>query len=307
MRIASLLPSATEILYALGAGDELVAISEKCDYPDAVRSKTVVVRSRIDDTRSQEEIHAQVQGLVAAGEALYEVDLAALARLQCDLLITQDVCHVCAASPHDLEQGLCRLDPAPQVVALHPCRLDEVWQDVETLGEAIGRPARGHELAAALRAAVAARIDWRGAAAAATPRVLCLEWFMPPFIAGHWVPDMVACAGGLDALGMAGQPGFACDWERVLASRPDAIVLMPCGYHLDEVERQAREFVWPEGWQRLDAVRAGNVFVVDASGQFSRHGPRLADGVQTLREILAAFHRHDRSASGGNSWRRLTA
>lgn len=303
MRIASLLPSATEILYALGAGDELVAISEKCDYPDAARVKPVVVRSRIDDTRPQEEIHAQVQGMVAAGEALYEVDVAALARLQCDLLITQDVCHVCAASPHDVEDGLCQLNPALRMVALHPCRLDEVWQDVEALGEAIGRPARGRELAAALRAAVAAPLPRTSPA----PRVLCLEWFMPPFVAGHWVPDMVACAGGCDALGVAGEPGFACDWARVLASRPEVIVLMPCGYHLDEVERQARSFAWPDGWQRLAAVRAGNVFVVDASGQFSRHGPRLADGVQTLREILAAFQRGDRSADGGSSWRRLLA
>lgn len=303
MRIASLLPSATEILFALGAGDELVAISEKCDYPDAVRAKTVVVRSRIDDTRPQAEIHAQVQGMVAAGEALYEVDLAALARLECDLLITQEVCHVCAASPHDLAQGLCRLDPEPRVVALHPCRLDEVWQDVETLGEAIGRRERGRELAACLRAAVAAP----PAGSAPIPRVLCLEWFMPFFIAGHWVPDMVACAGGCGALGVAGEPGFACDEARVLASRPDVIVLMPCGYHLDEVERQARCFAWPEGWQHLAAVQAGNVFVVDASGQFSRHGPRLADGVRTLREILAAWQRDDRSATGGSSWRRLSA
>lgn len=302
MRIASLLPSATEILYALGLGDSVIAVSEKCDYPDDARHKPIVVRSRIDSSRSQAEIDAQVNRLLAAGEGLYDVDVEQLVRLQCDLLITQDVCHVCAASPQDLQPGATGLQCPARVVTLNPHRLADVWRDIECVAEAAGRAREGKRLAAELAMRTQA-VPHPGTA----PRVLCLEWFAPPFVAGHWVPEMVECAGGQNVIAMAGVPGFASDWGKVLASNPDVIVLMPCGYDLDEVERQARAFDWPAGWGDLNAVRSENVFVVDASGQFSRHGPRLADGVDTLREILDASQLHKAAGRRGAQWRRLTA
>ncbi|MGH9467162.1 MAG: cobalamin-binding protein [Terriglobales bacterium] len=302
MRIASLLPSATEILYALGLGDSVIAVSERCDYPDDARRKPVVVRSRIDSSRAQAEIDAQVNRLLTARESLYQVDIEQLVRLQCDLLITQDVCHVCAASPQDLQATSTGLQCPARVISLNPHRLAEVWKDIEHLGEAAGRAREGKRLAAELAARTQA-VPTPGTA----PRVLCLEWFSPPFVAGHWVPEMVACAGGQNALAIAGEPGFATEWGRVLASNPDVIVLMPCGYDLDEVERQAQTFAWPEGWGDLKAVRTESVFVVDASGQFSRHGPRLADGVDTLRAILDAFQHGQSAGRRGAHWRRLAA
>lgn len=279
MRVASLLPSATEIVFALGAGADLVAVSEKCDFPAEAAQLPVVVRARIDDSRSQGEIDAQVNRLMQAGESLYEVDTAALASLQCDLILTQDVCHVCAASPSDLEHSHC----SARVLSLHPSRLDDVWTDVERIGDALGRRPQAAALAHRLRA----RTEPLATPPSAPPRVLCLEWFDPPFIAGHWVPDMVERAGGRDVLGVAGEPGYRCDWDRIVASDPDLIVLMPCGYHRDQVDDQVRSFAWPSAWRQLRAVRAGRVYCVDASGQFSRHGPRLADGLETLRAILA--------------------
>jgi iron complex transport system substrate-binding protein len=297
VRIASLLPSATEILYALGAGEELVAVSEKCDYPVEARRKTVVVRSVVDDTRPQGEIDAQVNRLLAAGESLYQVDTAALTKLQCDLWVTQDVCHVCAASPHDLDSALACAVGAPLVVALNPRRLTDVWADIMRLGAAIAREPRA--------AALVAELEARTAPAPATgQRMLCLEWFDPPFLAGHWVPDMVARAGAVDVMGRAGEPGFPSTWKEILASDPEIIVLMPCGYHLNEVVAQCRACAWPDGWGQLTAVRAGNVFAVDASGQFSRHGPRLADGVETLRQVVAASSSRS-VAAAGSDWRRV--
>ncbi|MGH9482052.1 MAG: ABC transporter substrate-binding protein [Terriglobales bacterium] len=284
MRIGSLLASATEILYAIGAGDEVVAVSEKCDFPAEARGKPVIVRSRIDGRLPQRVIDEQVNQAVRRGESLYEVDAAALARLGCDLLVTQDVCHVCAASPQDLGCILGALAPPPALLALNPHRLADVWDDIRRLGAATAREAQAEALAAALDA----RTRAPGCAPAHRPRVLCLEWFDPPFIGGHWVPEMVALAGGEDVLGVPGGPGFSAAWDRILETRPEAIVLMPCGYHLEGVVEQYAQFRPPPGWDDLPAVRAGRVFAVDASGHFSRHGPRLAEGVESLRQIVAA-------------------
>lgn len=301
MRVASLLPSATEILFALGAGEDLVAVSEKCDYPAEAAARKVVVRARLDDSRPQADIDAQVNRLLAAGESLYEVDTAALMQLQCDLVVTQDVCHVCAASPADLAAAMERGQCPARVLSLHPMGLEDVWLDIERIGAAVGREHQARLLADALRA----RTQAPAAAPAIRPRVLCLEWFDPPFVAGHWVPEMVARAGGDDVLGVAGEPGYRCEWEKILRSDPDLIVLMPCGYHLDQVEEQARRFSWPPGWSELRAVRSGQVYVVDASGQFSRHGPRLADGVQTLREVIANISEPAVGAASQANWRRF--
>ncbi|MGH9520565.1 MAG: ABC transporter substrate-binding protein [Terriglobales bacterium] len=303
MRIASLLPSATEIVFALGAGPELVAISEKCDYPAEAAGRRVVVRARLDDSQPQAEIDAQVNRLLAAGESLYEVDTDALTHLQCDLVLTQDVCHVCAASPADLAAAMERGQCPARVLSLHPMGLDDVWLDIERIGVAVGREPQARALAEALRA----RTQSPMAVPGPRPRVLCLEWFDPPFVAGHWVPEMVERAGGLDVLGVAREPGYRCSWQRILESDPDLIVLMPCGYHLDQVEQQARGFAWPPAWNGLRAVRGGQVYLVDASGQFSRHGPRLADGVQTLQEVMAQYQTPGSSTASQSNWRRWSA
>lgn len=302
MRIGSLLASATEILYAIGAGDQVVAVSEKCDFPSEARLKPVIVRSRIDGRLPQRVIDEQVNAAVSRGDSLYEVDLAALARLDCNLLVTQDVCHVCAASPQDLGCLLRELAKPSALLSLNPHRLADVWDDVRRLGAATGCEAQAETLATALEDRTRAEATAPGY----RPRVLCLEWFDPPFIGGHWVPEMVQLAGGKDVLGEPGGPGFQVSWERVLATQPEVIVLMPCGYHLEEVVEQYEKFVQPPGWEDLPAVRSAQVYAVDASGHFSRHGPRLAAGVERLREIFAVCAaRRLLSYTGGDAWRWL--
>ncbi len=285
MRICSFLPSATEIVCALGLGDELVGITYECDYPPEVRGKTVVVETRLDaHGHTAAELDAQVRGFLSRGESLYRVDDAALRRLQPDLILTQDLCHVCAASPEDLPAVLSTFSVPPRVLTLAPKDLAGVWQDICRVGEAVGRAER----AAALVAELVARVERvRAAVAGATrPRVLALEWLDPPFLPGHWVPEMIALAGGEPLCCRSGEPSRRADWAELLQTRPDVILLMPCGYHLAATRAEARTLRWPPGWWEFPAVRSGHVWALDANSYFARPGPRLADGVEILAAIL---------------------
>ncbi|MBI2955794.1 MAG: cobalamin-binding protein [Acidobacteria bacterium] len=285
MRICSFLPSATEMVYALGLGDELAGVTYECDYPPAARAKPVVVHTRLAPTATSAAVDRQVAEFVARGESLYRVDLQALAALQPDLIITQDLCHVCAASPGDLVDALARLPCPPQVLSLSPRTLAEVLGDIRRLGEATERGAAAEKLVAELEERIR-RVEEAVASAKQRPRVACLEWLDPPYVAGHWVPEMVEKAGGVDALGRVGEPSRRVSWEEVLTSRPDVIVVMPCGYRLAQTVAECRGVRFPPGWDALPAVRAGRVFAVDANSYFSRPGPRLVRGLQLLASVL---------------------
>lgn len=285
MRICSFLPSATEILCALGMGESLAGVTYECDHPPEARGKPVVVHTRLPHFSGSAEIHQQVSEFMSRGESLYRVDLDELRKIEPDLIVTQDLCRVCAASPGDLNEALACLPRTPRVLCLNPRGLADVWGDIRMVGAAAGRAAEGEALARDLERRVAAV----GKAVASTPvrpRVLALEWLDPPFIAGHWVPEMVACAGGIDVLGKAGEPGFQTTWDKVLNAKPEVIVVMPCGYHLPEVLKEFRKTQFPSGWGDLPAVRNGKVYAVDASSYYSRPGPRLAAGVEVLADIL---------------------
>ncbi len=284
MKICSLLPSATEIVCALGLGDSLAGVSHECDYPPEVRGKPVLIHPRVDATASPGEIDRQVRGLVARGESLYAVDDDALRGIEPDLILTQNLCHVCAASPDDLAAALARLSHPPQVLALTPHSLADVWEDIRSVGQVTRRAAEAEALARRLAERVAA-VE-RAVAGAPLPRVLCLEWLDPPYVAGHWVPEMVAKAGGADVLGRAGEPSFQVGWEAVMAAQPDVVLIMPCGYGAEKAAAEFAQIARPAGWERLPAVRAGRVFAVDANSYFSRPGPRLAEGVEHLAKIL---------------------
>lgn len=285
MRICSFLPSATEILYALGLGDSVVGVTYECDFPPAVRGKPVVVQTRLAPTNSPAELDRQVTDFLARGESLYRLEEETLARLAPDLIVTQDLCHVCAASPGDLSNLLARLPRPPQVLSLTPHTLAEVFNDIRRVGEATGAAEAATRLVAQLEEATA-EIEAQVAGASPPPRVLCLEWLDPPYIGGHWVPEMVECAGGMDVLGRVGQPSRRVPWEEILASGPEVIVLMPCGYDLQETVEEFRRTEFPPEWHRLRAVEAGRVFAVDANSYFSRPGPRLATGVALLAHLL---------------------
>lgn len=285
MRICSMLPSATETLFELGVGDSVLGVTFECDYPPEARQKRVIVRTRLSHSQNPAKINRQVNEFVARGESLYEVDIEALQAIQPDLIITQDLCHVCAASPGDLASALAAVERTPQILSLSPQSLADVWSDIQKIGAATACSHRAGELVEKLKE----RLSSVGKAVAlspARPRVACIEWMDPPFAAGHWVPEMVDCAGGIDVLGIAAKPGYRTTWADVLKANPEIIVIMPCGYNLEQAVKEINALTLPEGWESLPAVRDGNIFAVDASGYFSRPGPRLAGGVEILASIL---------------------
>ena len=280
MKICSLLPSATEILFALGLGDQVVGVSHECDFPPEARSRAILIKSRISHTESAAAIDRQVREFLERGESLYSVDIEQLCAIEPDLIVTQDLCHVCAATPDDLGAALAHLKHQPRVVTLNPHSLADVCADISAVGEATGRAEQANALVAEFEKGIA--IVERLVAGLDHPRVLCLEWLDPPYVAGHWVPEMVERAGGIDVLGLAGKPSFRVEWETALAARPEVIFIMPCGYSLAAAEAEFRNLPLLQGWNDLPAVRNGHVFVVEASGYFSRPGPRLAAGLAIL-------------------------
>jgi len=291
MKICSLLPSATEILFALGLGDQVAGVSHECDFPPQARTKPVLIKSRISHTESAAAIDRQVREFVERGESLYSVDFELLRAIEPDLIVTQDLCHVCAATPDDLGAALAHLERRPQVVTLNPHSLADVCADIRMVGEATGRAEQANAVVMELERSIAS-VE-KSVAGLDRPRVLCLEWLDPLYVAGHWVPEMVERAGGIDVLGQAGKPSFRVDWETVLAARPEVIVVMPCGYSLAAAQEEFAGMPLPPGWNGLPAVRDGRVFVVEASGYFSRPGPRLAAGLAIL---AGAIHVEKRKA-----------
>jgi iron complex transport system substrate-binding protein len=284
MRIVSLLPSATEILYALGVGDQVVGITHECNFPPEVHGKPALIKPRVDPTAAPAEIDRQVSELVARGESIYAVDADLLASLAPDLIVTQDLCHVCAASPDDLATALTHFSHPPRVLTLTPHSFDDVWQDIIRAGEATHTRPRAEALAAELKAKVQAAST--NAQVAVRPRVACLEWLDPLYVGGHWVPEMVEIAGGKDVLGRSGHPSFKVSADDIAESNADVILVMLCGY---DANRNAAEFQAtkiPPNWENLPAIHNRRIFAVDANSHFSRPGPRLADGVQLLAHLL---------------------
>nr|WP_286207087.1 cobalamin-binding protein [Thermomicrobium sp. CFH 73360] len=281
-----MLPSLTEIVWALGLADQLVAVTHECDYPPAVRSKPRVTRSLLPPGLSQAEIDAAVRERVAAGLPLYELDTALLRALEPDLILTQALCPVCAVSVDDVCQLATTLPRPPRVVSVEPTTLREIFDSILTVGAATDRSHTAHAVVTALQR----RLAWiaeRVGEPATRPRVVCLEWLDPPIVAGHWVPEMVAHAGGVDVLGIPGRPSFTVTWERVAEAAPDILVAMPCGYDLEKTRRLSSELLGHPALRLTPAVIRDAVWAVDASNFFSRPGPRVIHGV----EILAAlFH-----------------
>lgn len=284
MRICSLLPAATEILFAIGAGDQVAGVTAECDYPPVAAARPAVVHPRIEASASAGEIDRRVRAHANNGESTYAVDADLLRVLEPDLIVTQDTCRVCAASPADLDSAFARLRKPPQVISLSASTLAGLWKDIRAVGEAVGRPAAAEELISRLESRL--RRVQSAMEGAARPRVVCLEWLDPLFYAGHWVPEMVELAGGTSTLGEAGKPSARTDWNAIVSARPEAIVLMPCGYDLDHTLEEYLRMSCPPEWWALEAVRAGRVSAVNGKNFFSRPGPRLVDGVEILGHIL---------------------
>ncbi len=280
MKVASLVPSATEALFALGLGDEVVAVTHECDHPAAVAALPRLTSSVIEPDLPPARIDARVRELTARGESLYGLDEPLLAELAPDLIVTQALCAVCAVSVDDVRAVAARLPGTAEVLSLDPEDLGEVLADLTTLAAACGEPDRGAELVAALRE----RLEAVRAAVAGRPRprVAALEWLDPLFVGGHWVPEMIELAGGADVLGEPRRRSRTIGWDELAASEPEVVVVMPCGLYADEAAAQAGEHL-----ERLRELGAARVLAVDAASSFSRPGPRLVDGVELL---AALFH-----------------
>jgi iron complex transport system substrate-binding protein len=286
MRICSLLPSATEVIALLGLSDELVGISHECDYPPSVRSVPIMVEPMIPPHGlASADIDRQVSQLVASGQRLYRLKDHLLRQAQPDLILSQDLCHVCAVTPDQLYDALCSMPRQPTVLTLNPSAVHDVIDDVVRIGDAANRSAEGRRLAAHLRdrlEAVHARVQ----RIAHRPRVVCIEWLSPLYAAGHWVPEMVQLAGGQDVLAQPGSPSRVVTWNEVLAAAPDVLIVMPCGFSVERTQEELFQLMQQPGQWRLSPDLEQHTFLVDAASYFSRPGPRLIDGVELLAAIL---------------------
>lgn len=279
MRIVSLVPHATELLFALGLGDDVVGVTHECDYPPAARDVQPVTYDVLAPGLSAGEIDAAVRERTAQGESIYELDDELLRELEPDLIVTQALCHVCAVSHDEVQALAVTLPGPPRVVSLDPRTYGETLGDVRTIAQATGAKDAALDLIA--RTARRADIVRLAVRDAPRPRVAAIEWLDPVFVAGHWTPQLIEMAGGEDVLGFAGEPSERSTWELVAAAHPDVVVVMPCGYDAARAVVEAEEHA-----DALRALGADRVVAVDASSYFSRPGPRLVDGIELLAHIL---------------------
>jgi iron complex transport system substrate-binding protein len=278
VRIASLVPSATETLFALGLGDRVAAVTHECDYPPGAEQLPHLTRSVIPEDLDSAEIDAAVRERTSRGEALYELDADMLAELDVDLIVTQAVCEVCAVSFDDVRAVAERLPTQPRVISLDPSTLGEVLADIPRLAEAAEVPEAGERLAE--ECGVRLEAVEQAVEGARRRRVAALEWLDPVFIGGHWVPQMIELAGGEDVLGMPGEKSRTADWTEVEAAAPEVVVAMPCGYYAEQAAAETMR------WRRHLDLLGARVVAVDAAAYFSRPGPRLVEGVELLGHLL---------------------
>jgi iron complex transport system substrate-binding protein len=279
MRIVSLLPSTTEILFALGAGDDVVGVTFECDFPDEARTRRIVSTSAMPEGLTPAEIDAFVVDAMAMGDDLYHLDAGALAGLDADLVVTQDLCAVCAVDVSVVDDALAHLGCTAEVLTIDPSTLDEVFESILTLGRVTGHEPEAARLVADQRA----RLDVvrREAGGGTKPRVMFLEWTDPPFAPGHWIPEMIEVAGGEPLLATAGQKSVRVSWDDIRAAAPDVFVVAPCGFDRDGCQRLADELV------ATGALPLGvPLHAVDANASWARPGTRLVDGVEELAEVL---------------------
>jgi iron complex transport system substrate-binding protein len=279
MRIVSLVPHATELLFALGLGDDVVAVTHECDFPGAVRELPHVTRDVLPSGLGAAEIDAAVRERTERGKAIYELDEDCLIDLEPDLIVTQELCLVCAVSYDDVVAVAERIPSAPQVISLDPKTLGEAMGDIRTIAQATGARDAALDLVTRQRA----RIDAvRRAVRDAEPvAVAAIEWLDPVFVAGHWTPQLVELAGGRDVLGFAGEHSEQSTWEMVAAARPEVVVVMPCGYDAERARDEAGQYR-----DELRSTGAKRVVAVDAAAYFSRPGPRLIDGLELMGHLL---------------------
>jgi iron complex transport system substrate-binding protein len=290
VRIVSLLPSATEIVCAIGLGDELVGISHECDWPPEVAGTPVMTRDAYGTAgASSGEIHRLVSDAMHGGSSLYVLDEEALAAARPDLILTQELCRVCAVSYREVNEAVRSIDADIQVVSLEPTSIEGIFHTISTVGAMTEAEDAAVELVGELRArleAVDSTVARRRGDGFRTPRAVALEWLDPPFAAGHWVPEQVRRAGAWEVLGDEGHKSVETNWAAVAEVDPELLFLLPCGFDLAQTQAEWARTPRPPGWDKMTAVREGRVFALNGSAYFSRPGPRIIDGLELLAEII---------------------
>jgi iron complex transport system substrate-binding protein len=302
-KICSLLPSATEIVFALGVDDRLVGVTHECDFPAAARRLPVVTRSVLGhEVRDSRDIHRHISGALHEGSSLYQLDQGLLERLDPELILTQELCDVCAVSYALVTEAVLRLEGKRRVLSLEPTNLDGILASIEQVADAAGVPDRAAAVVTVLRRRIEA-VTAKASGVGVLPRVLALEWLDPLFTAGHWVPEMIRLAGGRDVLGVEGRPSTQIAWSRVIEGDPEVIVLMPCGFTLEQTVNEAAQLQFVEAWGRRTSGGAPKVYAVNGSAYFNRPGPRIVDGLEILLEIIQPELTSARWE--GTAWQRL--
>ena len=277
----SLVPAATEIAFALGSGDGVVAVTHDCDYPEAARALPRVTRSTIPAGTSSRDIDVAVRAAAAEGDSTFHVDASALADARPDILLGQTLCRVCAVTVSQLPSVM---DPSPEILPLDGDSIAGIFDDIERVGEAIGRAREAASFVASLRERID-RVRER-VAGLPHPTVVALEWVDPLFSAGHWVPEQVAAAGGVELIGRTNARSREISLDDVVAADPDYVLILPCGFDAQRAARESRVLIADERWTQLRAVRDGHVLTLDGNAYFSRPGPRVVDGIELLASAL---------------------
>jgi iron complex transport system substrate-binding protein len=285
MRIVSLLPSATEIVCELGLRDQLVGVTHECDHPPSVQMLPKVTRTLIPREASSGEIDALVRERMKWQRALYTLDLPTLEQLRPELIVTQALCNVCAVADAEVQEAACRLPNTPKVVNLEPTRLAEIFECIQTIGTSAGVACRAAEVVSRLKARADAVAN-RTQSMAVRPRVVLLEWIDPPFSCGHWSPELVRLAGGIELFGQEGKPSRTLAWEEVVRADPEFLIITCCGFDAERARRDLPILAAYPGFHGLSCVRSKRIYVVDGNAYFSRPGPRLVDSLEILAHTL---------------------
>ncbi|TVP58112.1 MAG: cobalamin-binding protein [Nodularia sp. (in: Bacteria)] len=286
VRIVSLIPSGTEILAALGLTNDIVGRSHECDYPPEIQSLPVCTQARLDSHDSSDKIHDDVNNLLQSALSIYQIKTDILEKLQPTHIITQDQCDVCAVSLADVEKAVAKLvHSSPQIISLKPNLLEDVWQDIERVGHIFGVDSV-HVLENLEARVTICQRKLQGLSLTELPTVACIEWTDPLMTAANWIPELVNLAGGQSQFSATGQPSTSVSWETLLQCNPTIIIFMPCGFDLNRTRQEAKLFSQRQDWQKLHATQSGRVYITDGNAFFNRPGPRLADSLEILAEIL---------------------
>ncbi|MBD2344094.1 cobalamin-binding protein [Anabaena subtropica] len=286
VRIVSLIPSATEILATLGLSDVMVGRSHECDYPPEIQNLPVCTQARLSSHAPSSKIHHEVNNLLQSALSIYQIKVDVLEQLQPTHILTQDQCDVCAVSLKDVEKAVAELtQSSPQIISLQPNLLEDVWQDIERVSHIFG--VDSVKILDNLEARVKiCQQKIQGLSLEEVPTVACIEWTEPLMTAANWIPELVHLAGGQTLFSVPGQPSPHLQWENLLVSNPDIIIFMPCGFDLSRTRQEAQLFTQNPEWQKLHAAQTGRVYITDGNSYFNRPGPRLADSLEILSEIL---------------------